>query len=173
MPRKKTDAAAADDAAADGETTTTEPRRSSRIKDQPKPAPVEKKPAKPRAKKPKAEGDAAAADGEAPKKGGKKRKADEANGTAEGEKEEAKKEEEEEPAAKKVCRFNACWLITPVLTARFARSVGVWFYRLRQDQSHLLKLLQSLHPKLPSHPRKLRSLRPRLSLPHELGRRSR
>ena len=105
MPRKKADAAVADGVTVDGETTTAEPRRSSRIKDQPKPAPVAKKPATPRAKKPKAEGDAVAADGEPPKKGGKKRKADEANGTVEVEKEEGpKKDEEEEPAAKKVRR---------------------------------------------------------------------
>lgn len=66
MPRKAA-------APADGE-----PRRSTRIKDQPKPDPPKKAPAKPKAKK---------ADGEAPKRG-KKRAAEETNGA--------------EPAAKKV-----------------------------------------------------------------------
>lgn len=62
-------------------TDGSEPRRSSRIKDLPKPEPPKKAPAKPRAKK---------ADGEAPKRG-KKRAAEETNGT--------------EPAAKKVRSF--------------------------------------------------------------------
>jgi hypothetical protein len=59
-------------------TDGSEPRRSSRIKDIPKPDPPKKAPAKPRAKK---------ADGEAPKRG-KKRAAEDTNGA--------------EPAAKKV-----------------------------------------------------------------------
>ena len=67
MPRKAA-------ASTDG----TEPRRSTRIKDLPKPDPPKKAPVKPRAKK---------ADGEAPKRG-KKRSAEETNG--------------DEPAAKKV-----------------------------------------------------------------------
>jgi hypothetical protein len=71
MPRKAP-------AAADG----AEPRRSSRIKDIPKPDPPKKAPAKPRVKK---------ADGEAPKRG-KKRAAEDTNGA--------------EPPAKKV-RFSA------------------------------------------------------------------
>lgn len=68
MPRKAA-------APADG---SSEPRRSTRIKDQPKPDPPKKAPAKPKAKK---------EDGDAPKLG-KKRAAEETNG--------------DEPAAKKV-----------------------------------------------------------------------
>jgi hypothetical protein len=68
MPRKAADT-----------TDDSQPRRSSRIKDLPKPDPPKKAPAKPRAKK--------AADGEAPKRG-KKRAAEDTNGA--------------EPAAKKV-----------------------------------------------------------------------
>ena len=103
MPRKKAVDANAEVAAGDGEKTTTEPRRSSRIKDIPKPETVAKKPAKPRAKKTKA---ADAAEGEGTtKKAGTKRKAA-ANGAAEGETKddaEAAPAAGEEPPAKKVC----------------------------------------------------------------------
>lgn len=100
MPRK---AAAATNA--DG--SVPEPRRSTRIKDQPKAEPAPKKAsAKPRAKKAapadkekeKAEGDAAK-DAEKPKAArGRKRKADEEVNGAEG-----SGEASEAPAAKKVC----------------------------------------------------------------------
>lgn len=76
MPRK-----AATPVAADG----SEPRRSTRIKDQPKPDPPKKAPAKPKVKK---------AEGEAPKRG-KKRAAEDTN--------------DEEPAPKKVCTFCPRW----------------------------------------------------------------
>jgi len=69
MPRKAA-------ASADGTTDAAEPRRSSRIKDMPKPEPVVKKPAKPRTKK--ADKEAKEGDEEKPKSAkGKKRKADE------------------------------------------------------------------------------------------------
>jgi hypothetical protein len=74
-----------------------EPRRSTRIKDQPKPAaPVsEKAPAKPKAKK--ADKDDEGTTEEKPKSTkGRKRKADEANG------DDAEKDETEKPASKKV-----------------------------------------------------------------------
>lgn len=82
MPRK---------AAATSTTTesTTEPRRSSRIKDLPKPDLPKKAPPKPRVKKDKVPAGESAA--EAPKRG-KKRAAEEPNGA--------------EPAAKKVRPFN-------------------------------------------------------------------
>ena len=102
MPRK---AAAVTNA--DG--TVPEPRRSSRIKDQPKAEPAPKKaPAKPRVKKAaaadkekeKAEGgDAAAKDAEKPKPArGRKRRADEEVNGAEG-----SGDASDAPAAKKVC----------------------------------------------------------------------
>src|SRR5271168_1061485 len=89
MPRK-----AAGTTAASGE-SSTEPRRSSRIKEQPKEETAPKKAAKPRAKK----ADKESADKEEKSKAprGKKRKADEeANGTA---------DDEEAPAEKKVRFF--------------------------------------------------------------------
>ena len=104
MPRKKAVDANAEAAAGDGEKTTTEPRRSSRIKDIPKPATVAKKPSKPRAKKTK---DADAAEGEGTtKKTGTKRKAAANGAAAEGETKdeaEAAPAAEGEPPAKKVC----------------------------------------------------------------------
>lgn len=94
MPRKA--------APTDGPTAPA--RRSSRIKDIPKPAdPPAKKPAKPKAKK------ADAKDGDEKKpaaKAGKKRKADEINGDGEESKGEKEEKEKEEPAAKKVRFFH-------------------------------------------------------------------
>jgi hypothetical protein len=94
MPRKVA-------AASEGATDNTEPRRSSRIKDLPKPEPVVKKPAKPRAKKAEKDKEDKPVDKEEkPKSRGRKRKeADEPNGApaVEGE------GEAEEPPAKKVC----------------------------------------------------------------------
>lgn len=93
MPRKA--AAAADDSA------PVEPRRSTRIKDQPKPEPVVKKAAAPKPKSKKAEKESGDVTQEKPKSGrGRKRKEPEpteANGA------------EDEPPAKKVCRvFSPC-----------------------------------------------------------------
>ena len=86
MPRK---AATASEGAAD----STAPRRSSRIKDLPKPEPTVKKPAKPRAKKADKEEKADGKEDKTKTARGKKRKdADEPNGA----------EENEEPPAKKV-----------------------------------------------------------------------
>jgi hypothetical protein len=91
MPRKAA-------AAAGTATDAGEPRRSSRIKDQPKPEPVVKKaPAKPRAKKVDKE-DKADKD-EKPKSRGRKRK------DAPGEPNGAEEDGDKPPPAKKVCLF--------------------------------------------------------------------
>ena|SRR5688572_12614958 len=87
MPRK-----AAVAAASASDEPTAEPRRSSRIKDQPvKEAPPKKAPAKPRAKKADKEGDDKE-DKPKPARGKKRKAEEEPNGDVEG-----------EPAAKKVC----------------------------------------------------------------------
>jgi hypothetical protein len=101
MPRKA--AAKADN----GSTDAAEPRRSSRIKDIPKPEPVAKKPAKPRAKKADKEKDETAEGEEATEKpksarGKKRKEPEEANGTAAAEAPAADGEAPAEPAAKKV-----------------------------------------------------------------------
>ena len=100
MPRKA--AAAYTDAPA-------EPRRSSRIKEQPKPEPAPKKATKPRAKrtdKEKQEAEKAEdkekEDKPKPAKGRKRKAADEPNGVQAEAGAEAKGADDEEPAAKKV-----------------------------------------------------------------------
>jgi uncharacterized membrane protein YdbT with pleckstrin-like domain len=96
MPRR---AATAQEGAAD----SAEPRRSSRIKDLPKPEAAVKKPAKPRAKKVDKDKEEKAEDKEdKPKssRGRKRKEADEPNGAA---------AEEDEPPAKKVCFFGIRW----------------------------------------------------------------
>jgi hypothetical protein len=90
MPRKVA-------TAPEGATDTAEPRRSSRIKDLPKPAPAAKKAAKPRVKKTDKDKEEKAGDKEdkqKPSRGRKRKEADEPNG--------ASAAEDEEPPAKKV-----------------------------------------------------------------------
>jgi hypothetical protein len=93
MPRKAA-------TAPEGATDTAEPRRSSRIKDLPKPEQVVKKPAKPRAKKADKDKEEKTEDkDDKPKSRGRKRKEpDEPNGVPADEAED----EGEEPPAKKV-----------------------------------------------------------------------
>jgi hypothetical protein len=103
MPRK---AAAA---AIDGATDSAEPRRSTRIKDLPKPEPVVKKAAKPRVKKADKDKEEKAEDKpedkeEKPKssRGRKRKEADEPNGAATA---EEGADGDKPPPAKKVCFF--------------------------------------------------------------------
>jgi len=128
MPRKA--ATAAGDA---GEAAA--PRRSSRIKEQPKEAPAPKKaPAKPRAKKADKEGTDKE---EKPKaaRGTKRKAAEEPNGTA---------EDEEAPAAKKV-RLSSPPLFSEILKH------STLFVRLSLHLK-LNPLLPNLHPRRPLNP---------------------
>jgi hypothetical protein len=144
MPRKAP-------AATDG----AEPRRSSRIKDIPKPDPPKKAPAKPRAKK---------ADGEAPKRG-KKRAAEDTNGA--------------EPPAKKVRFYARYWrpsalaisAIRGILMGSVSGCCATHFCTCRQRQlpNPHRRLLANLRPRFLLSP----PPRPRLSLLQELARKSR
>lgn len=108
MPRK---AAAAP---AEGATEGAEPRRSTRIKDLPKPEPVVKKAAKPRAKKADKDKEEKAEDKEdKPKssRGRKRKEADEPNGAAAVE----EAGDGDEPPAKKV--YDPHWLTSQIINS--------------------------------------------------------